>query len=193
MTVIVRIICFLQTNNFQAVLVTNFSHTFAIYNYICGEMEWSGFGNEKAAVGYIASREIFNNHPASGFSLIGDAISCPTEDSRKRRKRAIGRNNIVQQIGIGNGDLQDRINFCVHGTPGDTIINRAGIKTSFIASLLEPCPPRLSLAQTDVGRFILFGTNDNQQCFITAKPLTRTQPTALSQFTFTQQCCYSAG
>ena len=163
-------------------------------------MEWSGFGNDKASVGYIASREIFNNHPSSGFSLIGNALSCPTENSKKRRKRQIGLNRgntLVLPIGIGGGTggiQQSLMARCLSGPRGAVIHNT---QISFVATLLtrmQSCPSEENHAIIDIGRFIPFGTIDNPQCYITGKPLRVGQPMELSEFTFTQHCCYdSAG
>ena len=166
------------------------SHTFAIFNYICGQLRWSGFGRDNlATVGYIASSDVFSNHPSSGFSSITRAVSCST------RQIQIGqRNSLIQVIGIGNGDRQNRLDSCLKKQPSDVVIESTGVPNAinFFAALLEPCPREENLARMDVGRFLPFGTIDNPQCYITGKPLRIGIP-QLSQFTITQQCCYVAG
>ena len=58
----------LQTNTFQAVLVTDGANSFAIFIYRCGDLQW---GHE-ATIGYGASFEMFSNNR---LSLIQDATS----------------------------------------------------------------------------------------------------------------------
>ena len=58
----------LQTNTFQAVLVTDGTNSFAIFIYGCGDLEW-GSG---ATIGFGAGFELFSNHQ---LSISGDATS----------------------------------------------------------------------------------------------------------------------
>ena len=58
----------LQTNTFQAVLVTDGTNSFAIFIYRCGDLEW-GSG---ATIGFGAGFELFLNHR---LSISGDATS----------------------------------------------------------------------------------------------------------------------
>ena len=51
-------------------------------------MEWTSFGNNNhAVVGYSAGTEYFYNYPLSGFSSVGESISCLVgAESRKKRQ-----------------------------------------------------------------------------------------------------------
>ena len=61
----------LQTNTFQAVMVTDGVNSYAIFIYRCGDLEWSG----GATIGYGASSEMFSNHRLSGTFFI-TVIGC---------------------------------------------------------------------------------------------------------------------
>lgn len=76
----------MQTNNYQAIIVTNFTHTYALFTYLCGEMQWSSVGENKAAViGFSAKGEFFNNHPQSGTENVASAVSCSKLGRREKR------------------------------------------------------------------------------------------------------------
>ena len=64
----------LQTNTFQAVLVTDGTNSFAIFIYLCGDLDWTG-GPGGATIGYTASTEMFKNHRLSGSPFI-NSIAC---------------------------------------------------------------------------------------------------------------------
>ena len=61
----------LQTNTFQAVMVTDGTNSFAIFIYRCGDLQWSG----GATIGYGASSEMFSNHRFSG-TFFTTSIAC---------------------------------------------------------------------------------------------------------------------
>ena len=50
----------LQTNTFQGMLVTNYSTSFAVFTYYCGDL---GFSNG-ATIGFSSGDGLFANHPA---------------------------------------------------------------------------------------------------------------------------------
>ena len=50
----------LQTNTFQGMLVTNYSTSFAVFTYYCGDL---GFSNG-ATIGFSSGDGLFTNHPA---------------------------------------------------------------------------------------------------------------------------------
>ena len=61
----------MQDNNFQAVLVTDGSKSYAVYTYMCGELNWS----DAATIGFNTPDELRFNHPLSGTEFI-DEIAC---------------------------------------------------------------------------------------------------------------------
>ena len=88
----------MQTNTFQGVIITDTVRSFYVFNFTCGEIQWSGQGSETAIVGYNSNGDYFNNHPANGFPDIGRIISCtryiiPNRRRMKRETLIIQRND----------------------------------------------------------------------------------------------------
>ena len=50
----------LQTNTFQGVLVTDYSRSFAVFTYNCGDLDFSN----GATIGFSSGDGLFANHPA---------------------------------------------------------------------------------------------------------------------------------
>lgn len=167
------------------------SHTFVVFNYICGELQWSGFGRDKALVGYIASGGIYSNHPSSGSSSVGEIISCSFEINNRRRKRQ-GRQRMRRPFPMeipGDAEEQMRIRNCTETRERNNLLFlRTGINPPDLAMELEPCPPSENQARMDIGRFIRI--SDNPLCYITGRPY---RINRLPQFSITQQCCYEFG
>ena len=51
----------LQTNTFQGILVTDYSRSFAVFTYNCGDLEFSN----RATIGFSSGDGLFANHPAT--------------------------------------------------------------------------------------------------------------------------------
>ena len=67
-----------QTNSYQAILITNGTHSYAIFTYQCGSMGWARADYSDATygtIGYWADGDFFKNHPLSGISLANE-IAC---------------------------------------------------------------------------------------------------------------------
>ena len=58
----------LQTSTFQGILITDYSRSYAVFTYYCGDLNYS-FG---ASIGFAAPGGLFANHPAA---LAGSAQS----------------------------------------------------------------------------------------------------------------------
>lgn len=191
----------MQTNNFQAIVVTNISHTYCIFNYICGEMEWSGFGEDIAVVGYIASNTLFTNNPSSGFPSINDSVSCLAMMRSKRRKRQQPVNMNSQQSFPTTDDTSMQaqlMDVCITEKNLNNQItlgltDSSGNPTSppELATQLLPCPPSAQKASMDSARFEIQPNIDPQRCYITTNPLIAKSLLA-GNLTVTQQCCYSS-
>ena len=63
--------CSLQTNTYQAVLITDGSKSYAVYIYKCSMMKWSN----EATIGWNAGGELYANHPLSGLPAANE-IAC---------------------------------------------------------------------------------------------------------------------
>ena len=159
-----------------------------MYNYICGELQWSGFGRDKGLVGYIASGGFFTNHPSSGSSNVAEIVSCTiTLNNKKRRKRQRRPQRTQLPIEIPADPVErEKVEMCAEVRERNRIILlrvRPPIDTTELANDLEPCPPNQNQAIIDVGRFIKL-EEENPICYVAGRPL------RLRQFTITQQCCY---
>ncbi len=53
---------------------------------MCGEMQWSSLGRNRAAVvGYNSEGNFFQNYPSSGSATVADIISCGINQENRRR------------------------------------------------------------------------------------------------------------
>ena len=79
----------MQTNTYQAIIVTNTTQSYYIFSFTCGNIQWSGLGFETAIFGYNSHGDYFSNHPANGFADIGEIVSCTRQiiPARRRKKR----------------------------------------------------------------------------------------------------------
>ena len=62
-------------NTFQAIIISDFNKTYAIYTYNCDDMEWS----DEATIGFNAAGDFYSNHPLSG-RLHANGIGCVHTD-----------------------------------------------------------------------------------------------------------------
>ena len=72
-------ILLLQTNTFQAVMVTDGNNSFAIFIYQCGDLQWSRNGT---TIGFGAGSEFFSNHWLSGTPNVSSIACLNTPDSQ---------------------------------------------------------------------------------------------------------------
>lgn len=54
----------IQTNTFQGIVVTNFTTSYAVFVYKCGDLEFSA----SASIGFTALDVLFENHRVSGYN-----------------------------------------------------------------------------------------------------------------------------
>ena len=177
-----------QFNNYQAIVVTNVSHTFVVFSYICGDIQWSVLGRNKAAVvGFNAGGKYFVNHPLSGYAGVGDAVSC-TFDLGKRRKRQI---TLVNNVGMqlpADKEKVERFEKCNTASEDDKeLLNAAQLNVTVLAQMLDPCPCTRRQAIMDRGRF---RNQDNitQDCYVSTNPVEL--DLYFTRSNLTQQCCY---
>ena len=80
------VLLLLQTNTFQAVMVTDGANSFAIFIYRCGDLQWSrgvfALGLHDATVGFGASSELFSNHRLSGAANVTNIACLNTPDNQ---------------------------------------------------------------------------------------------------------------
>ena len=152
-----------------------------MFTYICGGVQWSAVGSSSniAVVGYNAAGARYFNHHLSGYSSVGDALSCAVG---KRRKRQDGSDGTTFYI-----DIQTIIGRCLEMVQLDTPKYSPSKLNEFV-NKLEPCPCTRMQAKADTARF----RQQNHQCFISMKPITASVNDILSGRTVSlvRECCY---
>ena len=174
----------IQTNNYQGIIVTDGISTHAIFTYICGEMQWSSLGNGNAAVVGYNSGTGFYNHPLSGFTLIGDSISCTVNTIRRQKRQNKRQTTNIALLLPADKNLKKLLSNCIVEIEKDKILFME-LFPEVLALKLEPCPCTLEQATNDIGRFVKY--SDTPLCYLSGP-----KPTNLlkTNITLTQQCCY---
>ena len=172
----------MQTNNYQAIIVTNFTHTYALFTYLCGEMQWSSVGENKAAViGFSAKGEFFNNHPQSGTENVASAVSC--SKLGRREKRFLDPSDDLCQFPTDGCDMLpepfSQICYCQSRLESDITFN-----VDEVVNQLDPCPDTVDKARADTGRFV---KQTGTACYVSGRTV------VINGTSFTQQCCYNGG
>lgn len=180
-------------------VVSNTYQTYAVFTYKCGDIQWSGVNrNQGAVIGFDAQGNYFGNHPLSGSSSIGDAVSC-TFDIRKRRKRNLQPTDPLCNLNppntLGFGDVIGSVRFCLRVIGEDeTRFNNLfdgqtdiGTLPNRLAGLFDACPCTEEHARNDLGRYIKqpTGTVFGVECYVSGKPI------VMQTLNLTQQCCYT--
>ena len=160
---------------------------YAVFSYICGEIEWSSVGeNNLAVVGFNANGPLneelevsFHNYRLSGLRGVGSTISCE--------------NNPITNLVCRLPSTQARRDEveCISALDKDTELLHEETTHQALASMLKPCPCSLSQIQQDFASFIR-QENTAQNCYISAFPVTYQIAESKDTLTLTQQCCYSS-
>lgn len=178
----------MQTNNYQAIVVTNNTRTIVIFTYTCGEMQWSAVGaNRPAVVGYNARGDYYSNHPSSGFAAVGNSVSCTFRLGRRQARQAPppSVNNIMMDLGT-NMSVAQQHEECVTAINNDVFLT--GDTPENLLEYLEPCPYTLQQVRDDFGRFVLQNESfPSSICYVSAKFISMQR---VERFSLTQQCCY---
>jgi hypothetical protein len=186
-------ICIMQVNNYQTIVVSDVLHTYVIFSYMCGEVQWSALGRNRAAVvGFNAEGNFFGNHPLSGFPAVGDAVSCTFELGKRRRKRQDAEMppaNMLMEL-PADPELRVKVESCLNAFDFDSGLLLLGTTPEQLAMMLEslPCPCSRGQASNDYGRFI--PQKGAPQCYVSTEPVRLRL--LVSDVTLTQQCCYDA-
>jgi hypothetical protein len=189
----------LQTNTYQALIITDTFQSYYFFNYTCGGIEWSGRGSGTAIVGYNSRADYFSNHPANGFSDIGRIVSCTRQiipERRKKRQNAVvsgalsgplpanplARMNIARCNGIADSDdinIPDISN----------IVNKIG-ETVNAVDEVEHCPPIRTLIEFST----LFTSFPERQgnCFRSRKMYIPDGRYLQRLYYFISVCCYDS-
>jgi hypothetical protein len=157
---------------------------------VCGQVQWSSLErNKPAAVGYNSEGNYFSNHPLSGFSGIGDAVSC-LSNIGKRRKRETGNTDSTTISFCSDADVQRAVEDCMEAEERDkSAYSNSNQTPVMLAGMLEPCPCTLQQAMEDGARFIPY-VDVPGNCYVSSKPIEVRLP-ALGDIFLTQMCCYT--
>lgn len=195
----------LQTNTFQGIIITDTIHSYYIFSFTCGEIEWSGQGFETAIVGYNSNADYFDNHPANGFPDIGQIISCTRHviPQGKRRKRQAPGGGAPANLIPANPDVQAAVAECNQLAQFDQqnipdINNvRGAVGTVLPINIMDPnllphCPP--TRPQAEISPEFREFTDVTRDCFQSKKsfiPSFITNPSLQRPYEFISVCCYS--
>ncbi len=154
-------------------------HTSMIFTYICGDLQWSAFGSSRnaAVVGYNSAGNRYFNHPLSGYTSIGESLSCAIRLGKRRKRQSVRGSSILKDVQTAIAECSNMLGFDAH-TDVDNYV-----------SMLEPCPCIKSQADLDTARFR--PQTDSVNCYVSMKPLSTT-PDVLTSMRrmIVQQCCY---
>lgn len=181
---------FTQMNNYQAIIVTDGVSAYAVFNYICGGLQWSDIGTNgaKAVVGFNAESTFYSNHPLSGYSSVGEHISCPTNATRRQKRQQEEETNMFVAL-PANGNLRESdIMDCRKLSMKDERLFISLNDTLSAASMIDPCPCTQKQAQRD-NTFIAFP--DKSGCYVSIG-FESFNSTTDFPLELTQQCCYEA-
>ena len=158
---------------------------------MCGEVQWSSLGRNRAAVvGLNSAGNFFYNHPLAGFSGIGDAVSCTFNIGKRRKRQNNMPNNVVINLPTDR-NLATMFRQCSIAVNRDKLAYLGTPDTpQTLADMLEPCPCTAQQAVTDNARFRPFTQPGN--CYVSARPIDVLLPT-IGLITLTQMCCYTNG
>lgn len=160
----------MQTNAYQAIVITNHEESYAIFTYNCGEVQWSaGLGRYSTIGFYSASDGIFENHPLTGQPNINMIACDPNPDI----------NNVVYSIGTVNQQRLRRM--CLEWFFSDLRI----YSDSLIAVLdqsARTCPCSFFQALFDPRFRFTFAPSKTSTCLVERFPISGLA---------TRECCYS--
>ena len=182
----------LQTNKYQGIIITDRVHTYSLFTYTCGELQWSAHGLEYAVVGYNCQGDYFSNNPASGYENIADVVSCSFQVTGKRRRRQTiidSINDFTMTMEMpADSEMQKLLNMCL-----DLInIDNNSITISdvpIIVDKLPVCPPSYYQVNVD----LLFEKDSTRQGCFQSKVQHDPSESGIKvqrDYRFVQQCCY---
>ncbi len=185
----------MQTNTYQAVIISNVTQTFAVFAYLCGGVEWSAVGSGRAAVqGYNEAGNHFFNHRLSGYLAIGDAVSCISKQGKKRKRAIDDSDPICIPV---RPELNLLIRTCKQLEIFNVDILFIGLDRSVsdslneIAKLLPSCPRTRMQADLSSAVFRPQPDLNKSQCYVSIVPVPVRNLIQAKEVNVTQQCCYN--
>lgn len=186
----------MQTNNYQVIVVSDGSQTYAVFSYICNQIGWTAppGSNQSAVVGYY-NRGNFYNHPHSGLQTIGERVSCPLSAKRKRTADEPSSSPNVEDCLMNNDDTSSECIMLKMKRDNCNLYNSmvsffffSITKTDAANRLTEAgfiCPPSNTIAVTD-SRF----SHQTDNCYV-SNTIEVYGLVIIGSIYLGQQCCYS--
>ena len=162
----------LQTNTYQAIVITDLEQSYAIFTYKCGELQWTGLDDNPTIGFFSVANGMFENHPLSRQSTANQIACGPNLEY----------NNVLYPIGRVDRRL---VQSCLRWYRSD--LNIYG--RSFIAGfdqILPSCPCSFSQVLTDFRLFFTFVASKTSVCFRQRFP-----PFGFPFGSPIRECCYS--
>ena len=159
--------------------------TYFFYTYICGDISWSTIGRESAVVGINEHRIHFFNHPVSGYTNIGTAVSCTVASAAQRRpaetiKERPG-GTTAGEVEVDQ-ELEDAILNCqLYELSVGREITPAILQTDILPNV-QICPATEKQADCDEN---FESDPNNNECYLQATPFSYR-----TRYSIRQHCCY---
>ena len=176
----------LQTNTYQAVIISNGLETFAVFIYNCDLLNWIGRVGSYASIGFSVQGESndFTNFANSIFSQEGTVRQTACSNVRFN----VSYTTIVYRVGVAGNEEQRARSVCFERAMREQNIFRASeqaIQTARSQSFLQDCPCTTFQAFRD-NNFNLMNEVDEFICFVGS--IRFTLPDGKR---FVYRCCYS--
>ena len=163
----------MQTNTYQAVLITNLEESYAIFTYECGELQWSGM-DSFPTIGFNAPSDgTYVNHPLTAQED-ATGIACSSNEH-------INNVNVIYQISKGQSAVEEQKRMCLAWYISDF--------DNYDASLIDdydrfttPCPCTIFQAWIDNRFRFIFNPSKTSYCLTTR---------FLTFGVALRECCYS--
>ena len=142
-------------------------------------------------VGYNAAGQSFFNHDLSGYSSIGDAVSCPAGGANRMKRQTPPSSTSTNRL--SNPTDNDPGARCAQIVRGDPVLNDSKVirnnrnKLMELNKLLVPCPPTRDQVIRDTGRFRPQPGVPN--CYVTMSK-TEYEFNQNRRDSIARQCCY---
>lgn len=136
----------LQTNTYQAVIISNGEETFTVFIYNSNELNWTGREGAYAAVGFSVDGNIddFQNFENHGLSRRREIRDISQTNVRFNRPWT----NVIYRIGVAVSEEQRARSRCISRVNEDRVTFSDGLNSVFQA-ILQPCPCSLFQAFRD--------------------------------------------
>lgn len=186
-----RILCLLQANTYQAIVISDGLKTFTVFTYNCDQLNWVGSTDSYAAVGFnvLGSSDDFRNFENHPFSQQSEVRRVACSNSELNRPWA----NLVYRVGVAINSEQNSRSRCLARVAMDERnfpISRDALSDQNLAVSLKlhDCPCSVFQAQKDF-RFILdyeVGFLGDNICLFSRFPA------EYDRFFLRYRCCYDS-